>query len=1045
MKRLIMMCCAAVATWNVYADSVTTNGYTWTYSISDSGLATIGNGKDVAVEPAPIGDFLIPEEIGGYSVSGIGDHAFTGCEALTSITIPSNVTSIGHGAFERCFGITNVVIQGESIACVISGLMQAKFDTRFDTTSTLDDADDAANVSGTIAAYTGVTESPWEFSDPLTGNVYAWNDAYSTMAYFGQMYLEGGRIYEFGTHFDDDAYVRVNNLVLVNVKDIDVSNSAVGEIATGNRIFTGEYVCGNSGWYDVEFRFGDINGNKGSWGKIWSLDFGAGYRDDGSTVTAQSGWSRLLDPGDGSLFRCDGTRTIFAGCSNIVSVTIPWPLISRMSSMFPNSYNRLVSITLTGETDAIPAKAFTGCVSLRSLEIPESVTRIGSCAFQDCRQLTAMVVPNSVTNIGQGAFSGCCGLQSLILPFVGSERGNSLTQEAVFGHVFGDRPVDGMNEAVQDYAIDHTVTNYVPTSLTDVKITDESIIAKGAFDRCNSITNIQLNVGIMTIGEYAFAHCYRIQNMVIPDSVTDINKCAFEDCGGLVGLTIPSDVTNIGEFAFYDSMNLVDAMIPNNVVALSVGKKAFNPETEVHLSDRDEYVFCGWTNSVGTIVADPFHSASAVTVSPWWKKTVTVTFDANGGYGDMSPQMVLEGDDLSLADNDFLRNGYLFLGWAETANGDVTYADGTTVTRIDAAADGTILYAIWKPCAPVTSPASDMVFPNMSQSVSLSCEANDAIILYTTDGSAPAINGREYKGALSVYESCVIRAIVRGAGRDSEETTITLTRAEPLSEAMNLYGYLMETDTSNPWTVVTDVSHDGVSCARSGAIGHGGMTWLQTSVRKAGTMSFWWKAACEEAEEEDGETYWYDYGVFLVDGVEKSKIAGNDTGWRKVEVEVPSGGKHILRWEYRKDGATSYSPDCIWLDQVQWIPADDSGYTLTTPEPVPYSWLRGYNLGLDSDFETAAKSLNGKNTSGKAMSVWQDYVAGTDPTNVNSVFTAAIEMVDGLPHVTWSPNLNTNGEVRVYTIFGKTNLTDASWVCPTNAAHRFFKVKVEMP
>ena len=28
---------------------------------------------------------------------------------------------------------------------------------------------------------------------------------------------------------------------------------------------------------------------------------------------------------------------------------------------------------------------------------------------------------------------------------------------------------------------------------------------------------------------------------------------------------------------------------------------------------------------------------------------------------------------------------------------------------------------------------------------------------------------------------------------------------------------------------------------------------------------------------------------------------------------------------------------------------------------------------------------------------------------------------------------------------GKANLTDAAWFCPTNAAHRFFKVKVEMP
>ena len=50
-----------------------------------------------------------------------------------------------------------------------------------------------------------------------------------------------------------------------------------------------------------------------------------------------------------------------------------------------------------------------------------------------------------------------------------------------------------------------------------------------------------------------------------------------------------------------------------------------------------------------------------------------------------------------------------------------------------------------------------------------------------------------------------------------------------------------------------------------------------------------------------------------------------------------------------------------------------------------------------------------------------------------------------MPCISWSPNLNTNGEVRVYIVLGKTNLTDAAWVCPANAAHRFFKVKVEMP
>lgn len=72
-------------------------------------------------------------------------------------------------------------------------------------------------------------------------------------------------------------------------------------------------------------------------------------------------------------------------------------------------------------------------------------------------------------------------------------------------------------------------------------------------------------------------------------------------------------------------------------------------------------------------------------------------------------------------------------------------------------------------------------------------------------------------------------------------------------------------------------------------------------------------------------------------------------------------------------------------------------------------------------------------------------MAGTDPTDLNSRFSAAISMTNGVPYITWSPNLNTNGIVRKYTILGKERLTDtADWV-PTNSTHRFFKVKVEMP
>ena len=73
------------------------------------------------------------------------------------------------------------------------------------------------------------------------------------------------------------------------------------------------------------------------------------------------------------------------------------------------------------------------------------------------------------------------------------------------------------------------------------------------------------------------------------------------------------------------------------------------------------------------------------------------------------------------------------------------------------------------------------------------------------------------------------------------------------------------------------------------------------------------------------------------------------------------------------------------------------------------------------------------------------YVAWTDPTNTMDSLRAVILFSTGMPQVAWSPNLNSNGEMRVYTDLGKTNLTDAAWTCPTNSGHRFFKVKVELP
>ena len=68
------------------------------------------------------------------------------------------------------------------------------------------------------------------------------------------------------------------------------------------------------------------------------------------------------------------------------------------------------SITVKGKeytVSSIGNMAFQGCSGLKSITIPNSVTRIGYRAFYECRGLTSVTIPNSVTSIDMGAFSYC--------------------------------------------------------------------------------------------------------------------------------------------------------------------------------------------------------------------------------------------------------------------------------------------------------------------------------------------------------------------------------------------------------------------------------------------------------------------------------------------------------------------------------------------------------------------------------------------------------------------------------------------------------------
>lgn len=77
------------------------------------------------------------------------------------------------------------------------------------------------------------------------------------------------------------------------------------------------------------------------------------------------------------------------------------------------------------------------------------------------------------------------------------------------------------------------------------------------------------------------------------------------------------------------------------------------------------------------------------------------------------------------------------------------------------------------------------------------------------------------------------------------------------------------------------------------------------------------------------------------------------------------------------------------------------------------------------------------------MTLHECYVAGLDPGDPDADLIAYISMDAAAdPVISWAPDLTPD---RVYTVIGRTNLTDNGWVDPTNDATHFYKVKVSLP
>ena len=114
MKRSIlgklMLIAVLLTSVNVFAYNFQVDGIY--YNVTSASDLTVG--VTYSYNDEYLGQVTIPETVTynstTYSVTSIGEYAFSDCTGLTSVTIGNNVTSIGKGAFDGCTGLTNITI-----------------------------------------------------------------------------------------------------------------------------------------------------------------------------------------------------------------------------------------------------------------------------------------------------------------------------------------------------------------------------------------------------------------------------------------------------------------------------------------------------------------------------------------------------------------------------------------------------------------------------------------------------------------------------------------------------------------------------------------------------------------------------------------------------------------------------------------------------------------------------------------------------------------------------------------------------------------------
>ena len=294
--------------------------------------------------------------------------------------------------------------------------------------------------------------------------------------------------------------------------------------------------------------------------------------------SAFNGCSKMV-----SVEGCEGVSSIgdtaFKGC--IALVNIP-------NENFKNHLSDATVKVDDKDTPGLGAGIFSGCTSLRYVELPLHISAIPDDTFSGCTALIDPIFPDNIQTIGDNAFSGCVNFTSVVLNHEITDIGVSAFEkctgikevniDADFLQLINSKAFNGCSKLSKV-----TIKSLMPMAIGDYTFAGNSTLTDVSIDALIRKAPLKENSDVITFGEGIFENDSALVNIQWPDSITDavygVTELPANTYSGCISLEwdenklLAPSIVSIGSSAF-KKCAFKTIKLPDRVI--TIGKNAFD-------------------------------------------------------------------------------------------------------------------------------------------------------------------------------------------------------------------------------------------------------------------------------------------------------------------------------------------------------------------------------------------------------------------------------------------------------------------------------------